>query len=144
MSSKLTRPIYFPTGTSRKSSSTSLVGDIKPKYGPKSAYNPPIGFHKSTSKEIKRPSSEMLDLQKLQGKIEKAYKQLLELQETLKELKLAVEVENIGLRFNKLNANKKSVNIEIERLKAKQKVLDNNIKILIEEYNSINYLQEVD
>lgn len=86
----------------------------------------------------------MLDLQKLQGKIEKAYKQLLELQETLKELKLAVEVENIGLRFNKLNANKKSVNIEIERLKAKQKVLDNNIKILIEEYNSINYLQEVD
>ena len=86
----------------------------------------------------------MLDLQKLQGKIEKAYKQLLELQETLRELKLAVEVENIGLRFNKLNANKKSVNIEIERLKAKQKVLDNNIKILIEEYNSINYLQEVD
>jgi len=85
----------------------------------------------------------MLDLQRLQGKIERAYKQLLDLQSVLRELKLAVEVENIGLRLNKIKTNSKSVSIETERLKSKHKVLDNNIKLLIEEYNSINYLQEV-
>ncbi len=96
-----------------------------------------------SSKSAKKPSL-------ISGKalsdisINTAFRKLCDLQETFKEVKQAVEIENVGLRINKISANERLVKLEIGRLEAKKATLQQSIRLLIEEYHSVNHLEEVE